>query len=39
MSTVDWSPDGSLLATVGQDNYVRLWDTETGKLVREIRGQ
>jgi WD40 repeat protein len=36
---VSASPDGSLLATVGQDNYVRLWDPTTGALVREIRGE
>jgi WD40 repeat protein len=33
------SPDGTLLATVGQDNYVRLWDPDSGELVREIRGR
>jgi WD40 repeat protein len=33
------SPDGQMLATVGQDNYIRLWDPETGDLVRGIRGE
>jgi WD40 repeat protein len=36
---VSASPDGEVLATVGQDNYIRLWDTETGALVREISGR
>lgn len=36
---VSASPDGEMLATVGQDNYVRLWETETGDLIREIRGR
>jgi len=33
------SPDGETLATVGQDNYIRLWKTTTGDLIREIRGR
>lgn len=33
------SPDGETLATVGQDNYIRLWETTTGHLIREIRGR
>jgi FOG: WD40 repeat len=33
------SPDGSLLATVGEDNYVRFWNAETGALIREISGR
>lgn len=35
---VDISPDGTLVATGGNDNVVRLWAAETGKLVREMRG-
>jgi len=36
---VSFSPDGGLLATTGEDNCVRLWNTITGELVKEIRGQ
>nr|QEO74600.1 serine/threonine protein kinase [uncultured bacterium] len=32
-----FSPDGKVLATAG-DGAVRLWDTATGSLVRELRG-
>jgi WD40 repeat protein/uncharacterized caspase-like protein len=35
---VCFSPDGSLIATGGYDNAVRLWDPGTGKLIREMKG-
>jgi WD40 repeat protein len=28
---VVFSPDGKLLATAGSDNFVRVWDIESGK--------
>jgi eukaryotic-like serine/threonine-protein kinase len=33
-----FEPGGRLLASGGPDGIVRLWDTETGRLVRELEG-
>ncbi len=33
-----YSPDGSLLATVSEDQSVRLWDVQTGNLRTLLRG-
>ena len=35
---IDVSPDCTLLASVGNDLAVRLWNTSNGKLVRELKG-
>ena len=32
-----FSPDGKALATCGYDRLIRLWDTATGKLVRDLK--
>lgn len=32
------SPDGKLVASVADDMVCKLWDAESGKLVRELRG-
>jgi WD40 repeat protein len=32
-----FSPDGSLLASASDDNAFRLWDAETGRLIKTIR--
>lgn len=34
--TLAFSPDGRLLATGNEDNTIRLWDVESGRLVKEM---
>ncbi len=38
VSSIVWSPDGSLLATAGNDGVVLLWDTATWEPVRQLEG-
>lgn len=33
-----FSSDGKFLATAGEDHIVRLWDIDTGKVTREMKG-
>ena len=35
---IDYSPTGELVATTGADGKVRLWNTSTGQLVKELNG-
>lgn len=37
VNSVDWSPDGSLLAT-STWSYIRVWDAESGKLLKTLTG-
>jgi WD40 repeat protein len=36
--TLAWSPKDRILATGGEDRRVRLWEPDTGKLVRTLSG-
>ncbi|MEL6328582.1 MAG: protein kinase [Planctomycetota bacterium] len=33
-----WSPDGGMLASGGNDAVVRVWDPESGRMLREMLG-
>lgn len=39
ISEVMFTPDGSTLISVSNDKTIRLWDVETGDLLKTIRGQ
>jgi WD40 repeat protein len=38
ISDVKYSPDGSLIATSGTDNKIKLWDALTGDLIETLTG-
>jgi WD40 repeat protein len=35
---VSWNKTGKQLATGADDNTVRIWDTDSGMMIRELRG-
>ena len=34
---LSWHPDGTQIATAARDNFIRIWDTSTMALIREIQ--
>ncbi|NJO81386.1 MAG: WD40 repeat domain-containing protein [Blastochloris sp.] len=36
-TAIDWHPNGALLASAGQDGYVRLWDVAAGSQSQALR--
>src|SRR5262245_49016459 len=36
--SVSWSPDSQMIATGSEDSNIRLWDIESGELVRTLEG-
>jgi WD40 repeat protein len=36
---VDFSPDGSKIATYTKENFIAIWDVETGELLKRLPGQ
>src|SRR5262245_12782407 len=36
--SVTWSPDSQMIATGSEDSNIRLWDIESGELVRTLEG-
>lgn len=36
ITRLSWAPDGTRLASAGQDGTIRIWDTVSGKLTRKL---
>jgi WD40 repeat protein len=39
VKTVAWSPDGSLLGSVGGDGCLRLWNPDTGEQIKRFKSE
>jgi len=37
-NSLTWSPDSRIIATGSEDSNIRLWDIESGRLVRTLDG-
>jgi small GTP-binding protein len=35
---IAWSPDGKMLVSAAYDHTIRMWDAESGKLIRTFKG-
>src|SRR4051812_32150706 len=38
VTALAYAPDGNVLASSGRDGAIRLWETTSGKQLRELRG-
>src|SRR5205085_1171977 len=34
---ITWDPVGRVIATIGEDNTIHLWESETGKMSKRVR--